>query len=168
MTNRRRGCTVADSVARRSARAILLDGDDLLLIERTRPGTAPYKVTIGGGCDPEDVSLEDTLRREAGEEAGADIDIVMQVLLLTDEPEGGAIAVQHFFLATLVEMDLARRSGPELLRPERGGYRIVRVPFTAEDLDAVDLRPARLADYLRQNWRGLAATVGRLPADAEG
>lgn len=157
---------MVDSVTRRSARAILLDGDDLLLIERTRPGSPPYKVTIGGGCELEDASLEDTLRREAGEEAGAVIDIVMQVLLLTDVQPGGAISVQHFFLATLVEMDLSRRTGPELLRPERGGYQIVRVPFIGEHLGAVDLRPARLADYLRANWRGLAATAGRPPTAA--
>jgi 8-oxo-dGTP pyrophosphatase MutT (NUDIX family) len=156
---------VGERVTRRSARAILLDGDEMLLIERTRPGSAPYKVTIGGGCEPEDEGFEDTLRREAREEAGAVIDIVMQVLLLTDEQPGGAIAIQHFFLAALVDMDLSCRTGSEFAKPERGGYRIVRVPFTDEYLARIDLRPARLAVYLRENRRGLAATVGAFPPD---
>lgn len=155
-TRRRR---VAECVARRSARAILLDGGDLLLIERARPGQHPYLVTIGGGCEPEDASLEDTVRREALEEAGATIDVSMQVLLLTDPLADGRIAVQHIFLATLIDIDPQRRTGPELTKPERGTYGIVRVPFTGGYLASIDLRPAALAAYLRENWRGLAASA---------
>ena len=63
---------MSTNVTRRSARAILLDGDDLLLIKRTRPGQEPYWVSIGGGVEPEDATLEDAVRREVLEEIGAD------------------------------------------------------------------------------------------------
>jgi 8-oxo-dGTP pyrophosphatase MutT (NUDIX family) len=52
---------MSTSVMRRSARAILLDGPDLLLIKRTRPGEEPYWVTIGGGVEPEDATLEEAV-----------------------------------------------------------------------------------------------------------
>jgi 8-oxo-dGTP pyrophosphatase MutT (NUDIX family) len=150
---------VDEGVARRSARAILLDGDELLLIKRTRPGSSTYWVTIGGGCEAQDASLEHTLAREAAEEAGAVINLVQQVLALTDRLPDGAIAVQHIFLATLVEIDPRRRSGAEFTQPERGTYELVRVAFTGENLAAIDLRPAALAAYLQENWTCLAATA---------
>jgi 8-oxo-dGTP pyrophosphatase MutT (NUDIX family) len=148
---------VGEQVVRRSARAILLDGGDLVLMKRTRPGSGPYWVTIGGGREPEDVGLVETVRREAMEEAGAVVDVVMQVLVLTHHVPGG-IAVEHLFLATLVEMDPGRRTGSEFTKPERGTYEIDRVRFTGEGLNGIDLRPLALALYLRENWVGLAAS----------
>jgi 8-oxo-dGTP pyrophosphatase MutT (NUDIX family) len=61
------------NVKRRTARAILIDSPDLLLIKRTRPSQVPYWVTIGGAVEPEDATLEDTLRREVLEEIGSQI-----------------------------------------------------------------------------------------------
>ena len=40
-------------VVKRTARAVLLDGDDLILIKRTKPGVDPYWLTPGGGVEPE-------------------------------------------------------------------------------------------------------------------
>jgi ADP-ribose pyrophosphatase YjhB (NUDIX family) len=147
-----------EHVVRRSARAILLDGGDLVLIKRTRPNSAPYWVTVGGGREPQDADLAGTVRREAMEEAGADLHVVMQVLVLTDHHPGGGIAIQHFFLATLGQMDPGRRTGSEFAKPERGTYEIDRVPFTGNGLAGIDLRPLGLAAYLRENWAGLAAS----------
>lgn len=160
---------MADTVARRSARAILLDGGDLLLIRRAKPGQAPYWVTIGGGCEPEDGSLEDTLRRDVMEEAGAQIGPAAQCLVLTDVVGDGLVAVQHFFLTALVSLDPARRCGPELDQAEeRGTYEVVRVPFTKEGLAAIDVRPAELSDFLRAHAPGPGPVIGdggRAPAD---
>ncbi|HEV2640070.1 MAG TPA: NUDIX hydrolase [Actinocrinis sp.] len=130
----------------------------LSLIKRTRPNSAPYWVTIGVGREPQDADLAGTVRREAMEEAGADLHVVMQVLVLTDHHPGGGIAIQHFFLATLGQMDPARRTGSEFAKPERGTYEIDRVPFTDNGLAGIDLRPPGLAAYLRENWAGLAAS----------
>ncbi|HWU11969.1 MAG TPA: NUDIX domain-containing protein, partial [Streptomyces sp.] len=58
-------------VVKRTARAILLDGDDLILIKRTKPGVDPYWLTPGGGVEPEDTTVVDALHREVDEELGA-------------------------------------------------------------------------------------------------
>ncbi len=142
------------NVVRRNARAILIDGDDLVLIKRTKPGREPYWVTVGGGVDPEDPSVEDALRREVFEELGGDAVDPVQVYVLT-EPKDGGIVVQHFFLCRLHGMDLSRRTGAEFGRPERGGYEVVRVPFTREGIRGIDLMPPELADYLAANAEGL-------------
>lgn len=158
------------NVTRRSARAILLDGPDLLLIKRTRPGQAPYWVTIGGGVEPEDSSLEDAVRREVLEEIGAQIRSIAQVFLIKDVVEDG-IAIQHVFLAELAPADLVAPTGKELNIPSRGDYELVRVPFTAESIASIDLRPAVLADFLASTHDALFASLGypvMNPTDLEG
>lgn len=145
-------------VTRRSARAVLLDGRDLLLIKRTRPGEPPYWVTIGGGVEPGDSSLEDAVRREVLEEIGAQIQKVSQVFLIEDVVEDG-IAIQHVFLAELAPEELVQPTGKELSIPSRGGYELVRVPFTTEGLAAIELKPAVLADFLSSTHDALAASL---------
>lgn len=149
---------MTDVVTRRSARAVLLDGPDLLLIKRTRPGQQPYWVTIGGGAEPEDATLEDALRREVLEEIGAQIRHVAQIFVLVDRSEAG-IAIQHVFLAELASAQMAQRSGPEFDEPERGEYELVRVPFTSNGIAEIDLRPAALAGYLRTTGDALRASL---------
>lgn len=151
-------------VLRRNARAILLDGGELVLIKRTRPGQDPYWVTVGGGVEPEDATVEDALRREVFEELGGTVGDVQQVYVLTELKEGG-ISVHHFFLASLADMDLTARTGSEFKQAERGGYEVVRVPFTAEGVGAVQLMPSELADYLSTNTEGLLSLLLK-PADA--
>ena len=147
------------NVTRRSARAVLVDGSDLLLIKRTRPGQAPYWVTIGGGVEPEDATLEDALRREVLEEIGAQIQNVAQILIIKDHVEDG-IAIQHIFLAELAPVELVDPTGKELSIPSRGGYELVRVPFNAGGIAEIDLRPAALADYLGSASDALLASLG--------
>lgn len=145
-------------VTRRSARAVLLDGPDLLLIKRTRPGAQPYWVTIGGGVEPEDPSLEQALRREVLEEIGGQISNIAQILVLEDEADGG-IAVQHIFLAQLAPVALVKRTGGEFTIPDRGAYELVRVQFTGEGIAGIDLKPATLSAYLRATCDALLASL---------
>jgi 8-oxo-dGTP pyrophosphatase MutT (NUDIX family) len=57
---------------KRSARAIVIDDEArLVLVRRTKPGTAPYWTALGGGVEPEDPSVEAALVRELREELGA-------------------------------------------------------------------------------------------------
>jgi 8-oxo-dGTP pyrophosphatase MutT (NUDIX family) len=147
------------NITRRSARAILIDGSDLLLIKRTRPGQASYWVTIGGGVEPGDATLEDAVRREVLEEIGAQIENLAQVFVIQDSVEDG-IAIQHIFLAELAPVELVDATGEELDDPRRGGYELVRVPFTAEGLAAIDLSPPVLADYLNSTRDALLASLG--------
>ncbi|MFB9430622.1 NUDIX hydrolase [Streptoalloteichus tenebrarius] len=60
-------------VVRRSARALLVDDDGwLVLVERTKPGQAPYWTTPGGGVEVGE-SAAQALMRELLEELGASV-----------------------------------------------------------------------------------------------
>ncbi|MCZ9336235.1 NUDIX hydrolase, partial [Streptomyces sp. TRM76130] len=136
------------SVVKRTARAVLLDGADLILIKRTKPGVDPYWVTPGGGVEPEDSTVVDALHREVHEELGAKITDVVPCFVDTVEhigEDGGAtgVKVQHFFVCHLVSMDAAMRHGPEIEEPA-GTYEIVRVPFTRVGIASVHLVPLSL------------------------
>ncbi|MBD0688358.1 NUDIX hydrolase [Streptomyces sp. CBMA123] len=143
-------------IVRRSARAILLDGEELVLIVRTKPGREPYWVTVGGGVEPNDASVEAALHREVFEELGGALHVPRLVHLITDELEQG-LGVQHIFVARLKEMDIQARTGTEFAKPERGGYEVVRVPFTAEDLRGIQLMPPQLADFITANIDAIRA-----------
>jgi 8-oxo-dGTP pyrophosphatase MutT (NUDIX family) len=140
---------------RYKARAIVRDGDRLLFLRRVRPGADPYWTAVGGSVEPEDAGIEAALRREVMEEIGATVGPAVEVLTVA-EPGDQVVVVQHFFLVDLVDMDLARRGGPELDDPDRGSYEPDWIALTADAIDAIDLKPAELADYVREHcasWR---------------
>ena len=67
------------------------------------------------------------------------------------------MAVQYFFVARLVAMDQARRGGPELADPSRGGYDVDRVDLLGDDLAGIDLKPAALKEFIMANRDALLA-----------
>jgi 8-oxo-dGTP pyrophosphatase MutT (NUDIX family) len=150
--------TTPSVVVRRAARAILLDDEGrLVVIKRTVRGRAPYWVTPGGGVEPEDASVEDALHRELFEELGATAKVVRQVFLASG-PKDAGIAVHHYFLARVVTMDLASRSGPELQEPARGTYDVEYVDLRDDDaLAGTNLGPASLKAFIRANRGALLA-----------
>lgn len=154
--------TAPRPVIKRTARAILLDDDRLILIKRVRPGVPPYWVTPGGGVEPEDASVTDALHREVDEELGAKVASPVIAFVDTMEhtgPDGTAgVKVQHFFVCRLESMDLSRRHGPEIERP-RGTYEVVSVPFTPEGVTSVRLTPQSLRAYLAANIEGVRALL---------
>ncbi|MFG2775095.1 NUDIX domain-containing protein [Streptomyces sp. NPDC048350] len=145
-------------IIKRSARAILLDGEDLVLIKRTRCGREPYWVTVGGGVEDWDASVLAALRREVFEELGGKLESAELVLLITDQMEGG-VGVQHIFAARLGSMDLAARTGTEFSNPERGVYEVVRVPFTPEAVREVNLMPPELAAFILANTDAITSVL---------
>lgn len=150
--------SMSQVIKKRSARAILLDGDDLVLIRRTRPGQAPYWVTVGGGIEPDDFDVEAALHREISEELGGTATNTQLVHLITDTVEGG-VGVQHIFAARLGSMDLEQRTGAEFDRPERGGYEVVRVPFTAQAVKKISLMPPSLQEFITANIEAIRSVV---------
>lgn len=147
-------------VVKRTARAILLDSNDLILIKRTKPGVDPYWLTPGGGVEPEDATVVDALHREVDEELGAKITDVVPCFVDTVEHIEGSgvkgVKVQHFFVCRLDSMDLSRRHGPEIDAP-CGEYDVVRVPFSRVGIAAVHLVPLSLRHYLDGNIEGVRA-----------
>lgn len=145
-------------IIKRNARAILLDGDELVLIKRTKPGREPYWVSVGGGVEDDDPSIEAALRREVFEELGGKLGRTELVHLITDDL-GDGIGVQHIFAARLEAMDLAARTGAEFGKPERGSYEVVRVDFTAEAIRRLDLMPPELAEFIAANTDAIASVL---------
>lgn len=152
----------ARPVVKRTARAILLDGPDLVLIKRTKPDVPPYWITPGGGMEPADATVTEALHRELDEELGGKIanPVPAFVDTLVHATADGArgVKVQHFFVCRLASMDPSRRHGPEVDEPN-GAYEIVRVPFNRAGITSVDLVPAVLSDFLCTNIEGVLALL---------
>ncbi|MFB6612950.1 NUDIX domain-containing protein [Streptomyces sp. NPDC056367] len=146
------------TITKRNARAILLDGDELVLIKRTKPGRDPYWVTVGGGVEAEDASIEDALHREVFEELGGKLGKAELVHLITDSLEDG-LGVQHIFAARLEQMNIEARTGTEFDKPERGCYEVVRVPFTAEAIRQLNLLPPELAEFTAGNIEAITTVL---------
>jgi ADP-ribose pyrophosphatase YjhB (NUDIX family) len=151
---------IAVTVGRRAARAILIDDlHQLILIKRTKAGHVPYWTAPGGGVENADASLQAALYRELLEELGAAATGATQVFLFSSPSDDG-VAVQHFFVARLVSLDEAARSGPEFVNP-RGGYEVDRISLRGDDLVAINLKPAALKDFVVANREALLVEADR-------
>ncbi|MEU7097705.1 NUDIX domain-containing protein [Streptomyces longwoodensis] len=126
-----------------------------MFLRREWPGGTSYYTTVGGGIEAEDADLEAALRREVMEEIGATIGPASEFLTLI-EPGDKVTVVHHFFRADVLDMDLNRRSGPELDDSDMGAFSPVRVALDASAVGALELHPPELADYLHghaEKWR---------------
>jgi len=152
---------VAITVARRSARAILIDDDgNLVLIQRTKPGVPVYWTTAGGKVEDTDASVEAAMHREIFEELGATATGASQVFLYSSHAESG-LQVQHVFVARLTGLDLSLRNGPELANPEAGRYDPYRVSLLSDEpLAAIDLRSPELKAFILANRDALLVQAG--------
>jgi 8-oxo-dGTP pyrophosphatase MutT (NUDIX family) len=149
-------------VARRSARAILIDdAGNLVLIRRTKPGVPVYWTTAGGGVEDDDASVEAAMHREILEELGATATGASQVFLTSKDSELGT-KIQHFFVTRLASLDPGLRSGPELLNPAKGRYDADRVTLLDDGaaLHATDLQPPELKAFILANREALLAEAG--------
>lgn len=146
-------------IARRSARAILIDDEGrLVLFKRTKPGEIPYWSTPGGGMEESDASLEAAFHREIAEELGAEASAPTPVFLHSFH-SGRGLTVQHYYVARLTRLDLSARHGPEFEDPSRGAYDPVRVSLFDDGLAALDLRPPSLKQFILANREALMALI---------
>jgi len=150
---------LAAATGRHTARAILVDADDrLMLIKRTKPGQPVYWTTPGGGVEDSDASIEAALHREIAEEMGAEAAGASQVFLNSRRSDNG-IAVQHFFVARLTRLDWSARRDPEFSDPARGSYQLERVDLHGDDLASIHLVPVALKQFILANREGLLAEI---------
>ena len=146
------------AVLRHAVRALLLDGDELVLLRRTKPGRPVYWTTPGGGLDSGDTGPQDALRRELDEELGATAGPLRQVYAICEQTPVGDY-LHTFYVCRLVSLDLSRRHGPEFTDPARGRYDVERVRCDPEALTALDIKPPLLAAYLVEHARDLPHLV---------
>ncbi|WP_232835597.1 NUDIX domain-containing protein [Actinocorallia populi] len=154
-----RGVVPPDRPVVRKARVLLLDGADLVLFRRTRPGVPTYWTTPGGRVEPDDPDTRAAARRELMEELGATAGPLHGVFTYT-EHRPKADYVHRFFLGRLESMDLSLRCGPEFDDPERGGYEVDRFPCRGESFTGLPLWPARLREFLAEEAGSLPRILG--------
>ena len=138
-------------------RAALLEGNDLVVFRRQRPGVPVYWALPGGGVEREDADLVAALRRELDEELKA---VIGEPVLLTSRETpyaDGKTPLQHLFAARLISMDFDQRHGPEFDDPTKGEYAVDRIPLTK--LADYPLFPPELADYLREHAEEVARVL---------
>jgi ADP-ribose pyrophosphatase YjhB (NUDIX family) len=144
------------AVVKRSARAILVDDTNhLLLIRRSKDGQEPYWTAPGGGVEATDPSIDQALVRELREELGAEISSPRQVFLVSNAVGDGSVGVQHIFACRLSSLDLELRSGPEFTEDGRGSYDLDRIAMGSDGSLPVDLKPAALKSFIEANWVAL-------------
>ncbi|MFC4337586.1 NUDIX hydrolase [Salininema proteolyticum] len=148
------------SRGRRAARTILIDDSGrLVLIKRTKPEQAPYYTTPGGGIEDHDRSPEAAMRRELVEELGAHVGPATQVYLTSSTSSKGQVAVQYYFVARLLTLDMAKRTGSEFADSSRGSYDIERVALRQDTLTSINLRPIEVRDFITVNQDALLLEV---------
>ncbi|MET9344081.1 MULTISPECIES: NUDIX hydrolase [unclassified Nonomuraea] len=146
---------------RPSVRGVLLDDDERLIVfRRTVPGKALYWSVPGGHVEPEDQTLEHTLRRELLEELGAVVSAVTPLTTLT-YPHQGGVKTQHVYGCRLVSMDPALRHGPECEDPSSGAYDVERLPLDPAEITSRHLVPEALGDYLAAHITSLPRLIHR-------
>ncbi|GAA1019566.1 hypothetical protein Aple_087350 [Acrocarpospora pleiomorpha] len=135
---------------RHSVRALLFDGDELVLFRRDKAGREPYWITPGGGIEETDASPETALRRELEEELGATAGPVVPVFSLVEPDYRSTV-----YVARLVEMDLSRRDGDEF--GDDSGHEIQRI--RPEDVGTVNFVPVELREFVIENAAVLPSLV---------
>ncbi|NKZ04199.1 NUDIX domain-containing protein [Actinomadura latina] len=148
----------AEATVRRAVRALLLDGDALVLLRRTRPDRPVYWTTPGGKIEPSDASPEAALRRELDEELGATAGPVRQVFACAEQSPD-LHRLNTFYVCRLLTMDLSRRHGPEFEDPSRGRYDVDLVQCAPAALAPLDLIPETLGAYLQDHAADLPGLV---------
>ena len=147
------------NIVEQSARAILIDSqDNLILFKRNKPGVPIYWATPGGHVEQTDKSIEAALKRELAEELNARVINISQVFIYSSISPTGLI-VEHFFVARLARMDeSAPRPGVEFQNPDaHGTYKIERINLHHASLESLNLQPGALKRFVIDNKDALIA-----------
>lgn len=125
--------------------AVLIKNQSVALVKRVYSNHT-YYVFPGGGVEKGEM-LEEATIREALEELNVDIRI--ERLLITIFYHG----TQYFFLASILEGDIAIGKGNEYRDKERkrGTYEPMWIPLN--QLPSIDVRPKEVGHYIKQIWR---------------
>ena len=153
---------LSKEIVGQSARAILIDGqDNLILFKRNKPGAPVYWVTPGGRVEQTDNSVETTLKRELLEELNARVTNISRVFIYSSVSTTGLI-IEHFFVARLASInESAPRSGLEFQNPNiHGTYEMERIKLLQVDWTPLNLKPEALKGFIMANEYALITMAG--------
>ena len=124
--------------------AIIIEGDKVAVIKRTREAEE-YYVFPGGGFE-EDETPEQATIREVFEELGVRIELID--CLDTVEFNGK----QYYFIAKIIGGEFGTGQGEEFREfRNRGRYEPMWIPIVA--LDMLDVRPIEIANKVRMHGK---------------
>ena len=125
---------------------VLVDGR-LALIDRVRPGSAPYSVVPGGGVEDGE-SFEDAAVREAREELGLDVELrSSQPAFVVTAPGGD----QHYFVADVLGGTFGPGGGPEW-EPDRGRGTYTPVLVTPNEAVRREVAPLGISEAVLRSF----------------
>lgn len=133
---------------------ILNEHNQLILIKRVKEGIEPYWVAPGGGVEQADTTLEDAVKREIHEEAGAEISVVKLLRVEEFQLEEEVFIEQYIFLCELRTM-IGEPNGPEFDDLTRGQYIWDAIPLDEHIISQMNIRPDTLRSFLVSNARNL-------------
>ena len=85
--------------------------------------------------------------------------ILRKVLIIDTQLSRNYLLREHFYVCRLIDLDLARRNGRELLDPDRGKYLPYRLSLRPASFGRVDFRPTALRQFISEH----ATRLARLP-----
>lgn len=136
-------------------RALLVTADGhLLLIRRLKVGQEPYWVFPGGGVEPSDRTAEDAVVREVAEEVGGVVDVLKLVYVLHRTLQEDNVQDELYFLCRLLSWD-GKQTGPEFQQNDRGEYLIDLFPTYRKSIEALNIKPEVMKDFLLKNAESL-------------
>jgi len=141
---------------RNAARALILQGDNILLLRKDGYATGERFALPGGGQDLGE-TLEQALHRECMEEIGTRVEILDLVFVADyfkprETPPGSTRHLVEFLFTCTVPDDYVPVNGEH---PDRHQVEVVWMPV--EDLPVITLLPASLTAYLGENSGDAAA-----------
>ena len=136
-------------------RALIINkNDQLILIKRVKEGIEPYWVAPGGGVEQSDFTLEEAIKREIREEAGAEINVVKLLRVEEFQLEEEVFVEQYIFLCELQTM-MGKPNGPEFDVPSNGQYIWDPIPLDEQIIGQMNIKPDTLKSFLASSARKL-------------
>ena len=133
---------------RKSVRAIIIQNNKLLVIERKFPDDL-YWVLPGGGIEKSDVDEKSAIQRECKEEAG--VEIIVGKKIWNRKFKGNP---EKYFLCTIIGGQVQKGNGPEYQDNNNDYYGTHKPKWLPLDkLKNYNLLPHEIKDIINQNSR---------------
>lgn len=133
-----------------SVRAVIIDQDRILTIERFKPNPDRiFWAFPGGHVEESDKSLSDALKRECEEEIGVEVSIIKKIWQRNSDDFN-----EIFYLCKIKKGKVKKGNGPEYDK-NNNDYQGTHEPkwLNLDQLQKFDLKPEVLRDEIIKNYK---------------